>query len=77
MIPWTAINLTDFYFVRKEQYDIDSIFTPYGTYGRLDWRTMVAYLVAIGVEIPFMSTTFYTGPMVSHLGAGTSPGSLA
>jgi NCS1 family nucleobase:cation symporter-1 len=31
---------------------------------------MVAYLVAIAVEVPFMSTTFYTGPMVSHLGGG-------
>jgi NCS1 family nucleobase:cation symporter-1 len=70
LIPWTAINLTDFYFVRKEQYDIDSIFTPDGIYGRLDWRTMAAYLIAIGVEVPFMSTTFYTGPMVSHLGGG-------
>jgi NCS1 family nucleobase:cation symporter-1 len=70
LIPWTAINLTDFYFVRKERYDIDSIFRPDGIYGRVDWRTMIAYLVAIGVEIPFMSTTFYTGPMVSHLGGG-------
>ena len=70
LIPWTAINLTDFYFVRKEQYDIDSIFTPDGIYGRIDWRTMIAYLVAIGVEIPFMNTTFYVGPMVSHLGGG-------
>ena len=70
LIPWTAINLTDFYFVRKEKYDIDSIFTPDGIYGRIDWRTMIAYLVAIGVEIPFMNTTFYAGPMVSHLGGG-------
>jgi NCS1 family nucleobase:cation symporter-1 len=70
LIPWTAINLTDFYFVRKERYDIGSIFRPDGIYGRVDWRTMIAYLVAIGVEIPFMSTTFYTGPMVSHLGGG-------
>ena len=52
LIPWTAINLTDFYFVRKERYDIDSIFRPDGIYGRIDWRTMVAYLVAIGVEDP-------------------------
>lgn len=70
LIPWTAINLTDFYFVRKERYDINSIFKPDGIYGRVDWRTMIAYLVAIGVEIPFMSTTFYTGPMVSHLDGG-------
>jgi NCS1 family nucleobase:cation symporter-1 len=31
---------------------------------------MAAYLVAIGVEVPFMNTTFYVGPMVSHLGGG-------
>ncbi|MGO9334732.1 MAG: purine-cytosine permease family protein [Acidimicrobiales bacterium] len=70
LIPWTAINLTDFYLVRKGQYDIASIFTPDGIYDRLDWRTMVAYIVAIGVEVPFMNTTFYAGPMVSHLGGG-------
>jgi NCS1 family nucleobase:cation symporter-1 len=70
LAPWTAINLTDFYFVRREKYDIASIFDIKGIYGRIDWRTMVAYLVAIAVEVPFMNTTFYTGPMVSHLGGG-------
>jgi NCS1 family nucleobase:cation symporter-1 len=70
LIPWTAINLTDFYLVRKARYDTSSVFTPSGIYGRVDWRTMVAYLVAIVVEVPFMRTTFYAGPMVSHLGGG-------
>jgi nucleobase:cation symporter-1, NCS1 family len=68
LIPWTAINLTDFYFVRKEKYDIDSIFRADGIYGRFNWRAIVAYVVAVLIEIPFMNTTFYTGPMVSHLG---------
>ena len=70
LVPWTAINLMDFYFVRKERYDIASIFDPKGIYGLVDWKTIVAYLVAIGVEIPFMNTTFYTGPMVARLGGG-------
>ena len=70
LVPWTAVNLVDFYLVRRGQYDIASIFTPKGIYGRVDWRTMVAYLVAIAVEVPFMNTTFYQGPMVSHLGGG-------
>jgi NCS1 family nucleobase:cation symporter-1 len=70
LVPWTAINLMDFYFVRRGKYDIASIFDVKGIYGRIDWRTMVAYLVAIAVEVPFMNTTFYTGPMVSHLGGG-------
>ena len=54
--------------VRKEQYDMDSIFRADGIYGRFNLRTIAAYLIAVLVEIPFMSTTFYTGPMVKHLG---------
>lgn len=68
LIPWTAINLVDFYWVRREKYDMDSIFVADGIYGRVNWRTMIAYVVAIAIEIPFASTTFYTGPLVSHLG---------
>jgi NCS1 family nucleobase:cation symporter-1 len=68
MIPWTAINLTDFYLIRKEKYDMDSIFRADGIYGRFNVRTIVTYAIAILVEVPFMSTTFYTGPMVKHLG---------
>ncbi len=68
LIPWTAINLVDFYLVRKERYDIDAIFRPDGVYGGVNWRTIGAYLIGIVVEVPFVSTTFYTGPLVKHLG---------
>lgn len=68
LVPWTAVNLIDFYFVRKERYDIDAIFDRNGSYGRLGWQAMTAYLVGIVVEVPFMSTSFYTGPMVERLG---------
>ncbi len=68
LIPWTAINLVDFYFLRKEQYDIDSIFRADGIYGRFNVRAIAAYVIGMLVEIPFMNTTFYTGPMVRHLG---------
>ncbi len=37
-------------------------------YGRVNWRTLVAYIVAILLELPFVNTTLYTGPLVSHLG---------
>ena len=33
LIPWTAINLVDFYLVGKEQYDIDAIFDANRVYG--------------------------------------------
>jgi nucleobase:cation symporter-1, NCS1 family len=68
LVPWTAINLADFYLVRHERYDIDAIFDPDGIYGRVDWGTLAAYLIGIGVELPFMNTSFYVGPVVNSLG---------
>lgn len=68
LIPWTAINLVDFYLVRRERYDIASIFDPKGIYGRWNSRALAAYAIGIIVEIPFMSTSFYTGPLVAPLG---------
>jgi len=68
LIPWTAINLVDFYLVRKERYVIADVFTPLGRYGALNVRCMVAYLLGVVVEVPFMSTSFYTGTMVGRLG---------
>lgn len=68
IIPWSAINLVDFYLLRHEQYDINSIFTPNGIYGAVNWRALVAYILAILLELPFVSTTLFTGPLVSYLG---------
>lgn len=68
LIPWTAINLVDFYVVRRERYHMPSIFEPSGIYGRWNWRALTAYALGILVEIPFMSTSFYTGAIVSRLG---------
>lgn len=68
LIPWTAINLVDFYLIRREIYDIDAIFNPAGRYGGVDTRTMIAYLLAVGAQLPFVSTRFFTGPAVDPLG---------
>lgn len=68
LVPWTSINLVDFYFIRRERYDIPSLFRPEGRYGLVSWRTMATYLAGVAIEIPFMSASFYTGPMVARLG---------
>lgn len=68
LIPWTAINLVDFYLIRRETYDIDAIFDPAGRYGGVDARTMIAYLLAVGAELPFVNTSFFSGPAVALLG---------
>jgi NCS1 family nucleobase:cation symporter-1 len=67
-IPWTVINLTDYYLVRRGQYDVPSFFTPYGTYGGYRWPGLIAYVLAVGAEVPFIDQTFYTGPLVRTLG---------
>ncbi|MYM19311.1 cytosine permease [Brevibacterium sp. 5221] len=63
LIPWTSINLADFYLVRRERYNIRALFDPAGEYGGIDWRTMLAYGIGIAVEVPFISSDFYTGPL--------------
>ena len=66
--PWTAINLVDFYVVRKGHYSIREIFNPLGMYGRWNWRGLTAYLVGFTVMIPFFSTGIYRGPIARALG---------
>ena len=36
-IPWTTVNLVDYYIVRRGHYAIAEIFNPHGLYGR--WGT--------------------------------------
>lgn len=66
--PWTAINLVDYFFVRKGQYVIAQIFVPDGIYGRWGWRGNVAYFVTLSVMVPFMVTTPFTGVAATLLG---------
>jgi nucleobase:cation symporter-1, NCS1 family len=65
--PWTAINLVDFYVVRKGHYSIREIFNPAGMYGQWNWRGILAYVVGFVVMIPFFSTPF-EGPVARALG---------
>ena len=67
--PWTAINLVDFYWVRKCHYSIQEIFNPRGMYGRWNWRGLLAYGVGFVAMIPFFSIgAFYKGPVARALG---------
>ncbi len=63
MAPWTAINLVDFFIVRRGHYSIREIFNPDGIYGLWNWRGITAYLVAFASMLPFMNLSFYQGPV--------------
>jgi NCS1 nucleoside transporter family len=66
--PWTAINLVDFYVVRKGHYSIREIFNPNGLYGRWNWRGLLAYGLGFVSMIPFFSHGLYRGPVAVALG---------
>jgi len=66
--PWTAINLVDFYVVRKGHYSVREIFNRNGMYGRWNWRGLSAYAAGFVCMIPFFSTGIYTGPVARALG---------
>jgi NCS1 family nucleobase:cation symporter-1 len=67
-IPWTAVNLVDYYIVRKGHYAIAEIFKPDGMYGRWGWRGIAAYVIGFVVMIPFFSVgTLFTGFIAKKL----------
>jgi nucleobase:cation symporter-1, NCS1 family len=66
--PWTAINLVDFYVVRRGHYSVREIFNPHGMYGRWNWRGLSAYFGGFAAMIPFFSTGLYRGPVAKALG---------
>ena len=37
-IPWSAVNLTDYFLVRRGNYDVTAFFIPDGVYGKFAWR---------------------------------------
>jgi purine-cytosine permease-like protein len=67
LVPWTAVNLIDFFFVRKGHYAITEIFDPGGIYGVWAWRGLTAYFVGLAAQIPFMVLSFYKGPVAQHI----------
>ena len=68
LIPWSALNLADYFLVRRGRYHVASFFTADGAYGRFAWRGLLAYTVGLAAEWPFMSQPEYTGPLAGTLG---------
>ncbi|QBF27341.1 cytosine permease [Pseudomonas tructae] len=67
-VPWSAVNLVDYYFITKERYDVPALADPNGRYGRWNLPGILVYTFGVLVQMPFISTKLYTGPMVAHLG---------
>ncbi|WP_298216156.1 cytosine permease [Acidocella sp.] len=69
LVPWTAINLVDYYLVRHGNYEVESFFTAAGgVYGRYNRLAIGCYLFGIVIQLPFVDTALYTGPIARMLG---------
>jgi NCS1 family nucleobase:cation symporter-1 len=69
LVPWTAINLVDYYLLRRGQYDVASFFRQDGgIYGRVNAAAVACYLLGILVQLPFIASSLYTGSVARSLG---------
>jgi NCS1 family nucleobase:cation symporter-1 len=69
LVPWTSINLTDYFFVRRGRYAITHLFMPQGIYGAWGTRGLIAYALGFLATLPFfVLPDVYTGPAARALG---------
>lgn len=69
LVPWTAVNLVDFFFIRRGHYTVSELFRPHGLYGNWAWRGLLAYTVGWVAILPFaVLPGLWTGPLASKLG---------
>lgn len=68
LVPWSAINLADYYLVRDGRYNINDLFRVEGIYGAYRWKTIGVYIVSIGAQEPFMKLSFFSGAVAQRLG---------
>jgi purine-cytosine permease-like protein len=69
LVPWTAVNLVDYFFVRRGRYAITHLFMPHGIYGAWSARGLAAYAIGFVSMLPFfVLPEFYVGPAARALG---------
>jgi NCS1 family nucleobase:cation symporter-1 len=69
LVPWTAINLVDYYLLRHGIYDVPSFFRQDGgIYGRINVAAVTCYGLGILVQLPFIASALYTGPVARSMG---------
>jgi nucleobase:cation symporter-1, NCS1 family len=62
LIPWSAVNLVDYYWVRRGRYSVVDMFSRTSLYGRWAWRGLLAYAAGLLAMAPFFVLPFYIGP---------------
>ena len=76
-VPWGAVNLIDYYWVRKGEYDVEAFFDKRGVYYHdkntwtfrgINWQAFIAYFVGIACALPFMNNGLIKGAATAAFG---------
>jgi NCS1 family nucleobase:cation symporter-1 len=70
LIPWTAINLVDYYLIRKGRYKLADFAARDGVYDRWNKAGMAAFVIGCLAQLPFVVSAFYTGPFAKFVDGG-------
>ncbi|MGP0222095.1 MULTISPECIES: purine-cytosine permease family protein [unclassified Paenarthrobacter] len=69
LVPWTAINLVDYYLLQHGEYRVEDFFKrDGGVYGRFNWVAIGSYIAGALIQVPFSATAIYTGPLAAAMG---------
>jgi nucleobase:cation symporter-1, NCS1 family len=69
LMPWTAVNLIDYFCLRRGRYSIVDLFRPRGLYGSWGARGLTAYAVGFAASVPFFVVpNVHTGALAERLG---------
>ncbi len=69
LVPWTAINLVDYYLLRHGEYDVAAFLRrDGGIYGRFNLPAIGCYVFGILLQLPFVASPLYTGPLARAIG---------
>lgn len=68
LIPWSAINLVDFFIVRKGEYDVAALFDSSGEkYGKWNAIGLWSFVIGLAAQLPFMDIALFTGPFAGTI----------
>jgi nucleobase:cation symporter-1, NCS1 family len=69
LMPWTAVNLIDYFCLRRGRYSIPDLFMADGVYGSWGARGLTAYAVGLVASVPFFVVpNVYSGALAARLG---------
>jgi NCS1 family nucleobase:cation symporter-1 len=66
-VPWSAVNLVDYYLISKERVDVPALYDANGRYGAYNWTALGCYLLGVFIQIPFLNQAMYQGPVARML----------